>query len=220
MLTFTYYGYAAVELHLQEKVLIDPGIVDGESLVDLDVVDPAVLLVTNPNIRHLGNAFDVIRRFGVKVIGNSEVASLLHEQGASQEDLVSLEVGESWSSEAGVTVTAYESAQSTLTSQNTTFYISSEKARVLHLGRATMYAYYGSEIPDLLCVPVAGEDEGTLNPEQAATITSALQPDYVLPICGDTTAATQFLLTVSTLAPKVTTLFPAKGQTYTIMIRR
>ncbi len=220
MLTFTYYGYAAVELHLQERVLIDPGIINGESLVDLNVVNPAFLLVTNPNIRHLGNTIDVIRKFGVKVIGNPAVSSLLLEQGASPDDLVTLDAGGFWTSEADVTVMAYESTQSTLTSRNTTFFISGEKASVLHLGRASMYAYYGSDTPDLLCAPVAGDDEGTLNPQQAAQITSALQPDYVLPICGDTTAATQFLLTTATLAPKVTTLFPAKGQTYTVMIRR
>ncbi len=220
MLTFTFFGHAAVELHLLEKVLIDPGIIDGESLVDLDVVNPALLLITNPHISHLGNAIDVVKKFGVKAIGNPDVISLLREQGASRDNLVSLETGESITSDSGITVTAYESTQTTLTSRNSTFYISSEKARVLHLGRANTYAYFGAEVPDLLCVPVAGEENGVLDPQQAATITAALQPDYVLPVCGDTTAATQFLVTTSTLAPKVTTLYPAKGQTYTIMIRR
>ncbi len=220
MLTFTYYGHAAVELHLQERILIDPGIIDGESLVDLDVINPALLLVTNPHFNHLGNAVDVIKRFGVKAIGNPDVISLLREQGAPQENLVSLEAGESLASESGITITAFENTQTTLTSRNTTFFISSEKARVLHLGRANTYTYFGADIPDILCVPVAGEGKGVLDPQQAATITAALRPDYALPICGDTTEATQFLVTTSTLAPKVTTLFPAKGQTYTIVIRR
>jgi L-ascorbate metabolism protein UlaG (beta-lactamase superfamily) len=220
MLTFTFYGHAAVELHFQEKVLIDPGIIDGESLVSLEVVDPSLLLVTNPHYHHLGNAVEVIKRFDVKTIGNPEVISLLREQGAPLDNLLTLDAEESFTTESGITVTAFESAQTTLTSRNTTFFISSEKARVLHLGKANTYAYFGAEIPDLLCVPIAGEGEGTLAPQQAAQITAALQPDYVLPICGDTTAATQFLVTASTLAPKVTTLFPAQGQTYTIMIRR
>ena len=219
MLTFTFYGHAAVELHFQEKVLIDPGIIDGESLVNLDVVDPAILLVTNPHYHHLGNSVEVIKRFGVKTIGNPEVISLLREQGAPLDNLVALDAEETFTSDSGITVTAFESAQTSLTSRNTTYFIASEKARVLHLGRANTYAYFGAEIPDLLCVPVAGEAEGTIDPQQAAQITAALQPDYVLPISGDTTAATQFLVTTSTLAPKVTTLFPAKGQTYTIMIR-
>jgi hypothetical protein len=220
MLTFTFHGHAAVELHLQERVLIDPGIINGQSLVDLDVINPSLLLVTNARESHLGNALEIIKKFGAKVIGNPDVISLLREQGAPSDNLESLEAGESFSNESDLTINAYESAQSTLAARNTTFFIASEKALVLHLGSANMYSYYGPDIPDLLCIPVCGEEEGTLDHQQAATITAALQPDYVLPTCSDTTTATQFLITTSTLAPKVTTLFPAKGQTYTILIRR
>jgi L-ascorbate metabolism protein UlaG (beta-lactamase superfamily) len=116
-----------------------------------------------------------------------------------------------------VTITAHEMSHGgMLAPRNTAFMIKSAEGKILHLGHAKEYAGLTGRRPDLLCVPVAGKNRGTLDPQGAAEATAAIRPRYVLPISGDPRQVEEFQEHVARAAGSVVTVTPKVGAPFTI----
>jgi len=216
MFTFTYHGYAAVEIHFPKRILIDPGIVKGKPLVSEKETHPSFLLVTHIHPEHLGNVYDIAKKAGCIVVGNGQVISTLRGRGLPSYTLEVLEGGKDFDAGSGVTITAYNLKHGGLFApKNTAFHITGPDGSILHLGHANEYNEVSHIHPDLLCIPIAGKRRGTLNPRQAAQATAAIQPIHVLPMCGEQREIQEYLSAVNQLAPdtKILTLSPTETHT-------
>lgn len=217
MFSATYYGYAALLIHLEKLILIDPGILHGKPLVETSAVCASFILVSHSHPENLGNTANHSFDNGTMVIGNTQVIDEVQRQGTPGYYLESLADGEVFDTKANATITAHELRHSGfLAPRNIAFLITSSQGSVLHLGHAKEYDALRNSRPDLLCVPIAGKKKGTLDPSDAADATVAIQPRYVLPICGDTTQNNDFLNLLSKLASSVMPLDPKIGETYNI----
>ncbi|MFX1562205.1 MAG: MBL fold metallo-hydrolase [Promethearchaeota archaeon] len=217
MFSVTYYGYAALLLHFEKLVLIDPGIIQGKPLVETSNVCASFILVSHTHPENLGNTVNHAIDNGTMVIGNPQVIEEVQHQGAPGYYLETLQTGEVFDTKADVTITAHELRHSGFVApRNTAFLITSSQGSVLHLGHAKEYAALRNSCPDLLCVPVAGKKKGTLDPSGAADATLAIQPRYVLAICGDTNQNNDFLSLLSKQSSSVKPIAPETGKTYKI----
>lgn len=217
MFSVTYYGYASLLLHFEKLILTDPGILQGKPLVETSAVCASFILVTHTHPENLGNTVDHAIDNGTMVIGNPQVIEKVQCQGAPGYYLETLRDGEVYDTKANVTIRAHELRHSGfLAPHNTAFLITSSQGSVLHLGHAKEYDTLRNSHPDLLCVPVAGKKKGTLDPGNAADATVAIQPRYVLPICGDTTQNNNFSSLLSKLSSSVKPIDPETGKTYNI----
>jgi L-ascorbate metabolism protein UlaG (beta-lactamase superfamily) len=217
MFSVTYFGYAALLIRLDKLILIDPGIIHGKPLVETSAVCASYILVSHTHTENLGNTAKHALDNGTMVIGNAQVIDEAQGQGTLGYYLETLANGEVFDTKANATIKAYELRHSGfLAPRNTAFLITTSKGSVLHLGHATEYDALRNLRPDLLCVPIAGKKKGTLDPSNASDATMAIQPRYVLPICGDTTQNGAFLDILLKQVSPAKPLAPKIGETYTI----
>jgi L-ascorbate metabolism protein UlaG (beta-lactamase superfamily) len=165
----------------------------------------------------MGNTANHAIDNGTMVISNIQVIEELQRQNTPGYYLEPLANGEVFDTKTNATFTAYEPHHGGfLAPRNTAFLITSSQGSVLHLGHAKEYDALRNSCPDLLCVPIAGKKKGTMDPSDAADATVAIQPRYVLPICGDATQDNDFLNIISKSTSSVTPLHPKMGETYKI----
>ena len=82
----TFYGHATFGVKINEyQLLIDPYFSGNPSTkISPDDVNPDYLLITHGHGDHVGDAVEIIKRTGVKVIANAEVAKWLAQQGGGE----------------------------------------------------------------------------------------------------------------------------------------
>lgn len=219
ILTFTYHGLACVELEFAVRLLINPGISPQEELELLATLNPSIVLVSHSAPEYSGFVPNLPENPKRLVLGNAQVIATLQDQGVVENQVQILNHEETYDAGHNVTVTAYEQSYETerlLT--NTMFLITSERASVLHLGRAQNLSGLPDCCPNLLCIPIAGPSKGVFTPQAAADTAATLEPDYVLPLLGDIAQSTQFDIAVGAQKKRISRLFPAEGEAYTVPI--
>ncbi len=219
MLTFTYHGLACVELELAICLLLNPGRSPYEELELLTTKNPDYVLVSSSADVFMGYVSQFPPNPDRMIFGNEQVIASLQEQGIDITQLRAIKHAESFDAGQGVVVTAYE--QSYETDQlitNTMYYVTSKQANVLHLGQAQNLRGLGDCRPHLLCIPIAGPKSGVFTPQAAAETAALIEPNYVLPLLGDVAQSTQFDIAVAAQKKKITRLFPAEGEAYSVPI--
>ena len=80
----TYYGHGTFGLEIQgHKLIIDPFFSDNPTTnTNPEDLDPSYLLITHGHGDHVGDAVDIVKQTGAKVIANFEVANWLSAKGA------------------------------------------------------------------------------------------------------------------------------------------
>lgn len=211
MFSFTYYGYAAILLHFEKRILIDPGVIKGKALVKIEKVTPHYVLVSHTPPEHLGNASEFAIDKGSVIIGNSQVIDQGRIQGVQSYALESINDAQTIEVGANVSITAYELRRSGFFApRNTAFLITSDQGSVIHLGHAKECEPLRELKPDLLCIPVIGKKQGTFNPQEAVKATHTILPRYALPISGNSDQINEYNsllkeanLGISVLQPKI-----------------
>jgi L-ascorbate metabolism protein UlaG (beta-lactamase superfamily) len=81
---FTYYGHGTFGLDIEgHSILVDPFFTDNPSTkTDPASLNPDYVLITHGHGDHVGDAVEIVKRSGAKVVANFEVASWMGEQGA------------------------------------------------------------------------------------------------------------------------------------------
>ncbi len=219
MLTFTYHGLACIELEVAVRLLLNPGTSPLEELELLATLNPDYVLVSNTADEFMGYVSQFPPNPNRVILGNEQVAASLQGQGVDAMQLRVIKHAESFDAGHDVVVTAYE--QSYETDQliiNTIYCVTSKQANVLHLGRAQDLRGLGDCSPHLLCIPIGESKSGVFTPQQAAKTTALIEPNYVLPLLGDVGQSTQFDIAVAAQKKKITRLFPAEGEAYSVPI--
>ncbi|MDO8056063.1 MAG: MBL fold metallo-hydrolase [Candidatus Hermodarchaeota archaeon] len=219
MLTFTYHGLACVELEFAIRLLLNPGTSPHEELELLATLNPDYVFVSHSAPEYSGFVPNLPDNPNRIIFSNAQVVANLQESGVDESQLQVLNHAETCDFGQNVTVTAYEQsyeAERLLT--NTMFLVTDGQASVLHLGRAQDLSGLADCCPNLLCIPIAGPTMGVFTPQAAAEVATALGPSYVLPLLGDIAQSTQFDIAVGAQKKRITRLFPAEGEVYTVPI--
>ncbi|MFX0169622.1 MAG: MBL fold metallo-hydrolase [Candidatus Hodarchaeota archaeon] len=219
MLTFTYYGLACIELEFRVRLLLNPGTSPHEELELLVTADPDYVLVSNSADEYMGYIPQLQANPNRVIFANVQVINYLRERGFETKQLRVISHKETFDTNQGVLITAYEQsyeADQLLT--NTMYHVTSNQTSVLHLGRARDLHGLPDCRPHLLCIPIAGPRFGAFSPQAAAEAAVRLEPSYVLPLLGDIAQSTQFDIAVAAQKKKITRLFPAEGEAYTVPI--
>ena len=219
LLTFTYHGLACVELEFPVRLLLNPGTSPHEELELLATVNPDIVLVSHSAPEYSGFIPNLPENPNRIILSNTHVSAKLKQQGIDAAQLQILTHSESYDAGANVVVTAYEQHfEGERLFANTIFFVTSEKATILHMGRAQDLHGLPDCCPNLLCIPIAGPQMGVFTPQAAAEAAASLEPHYVLPMLGDITQSTQFDIAVGAQKKRITRLFPAEGEAYTVPI--
>jgi L-ascorbate metabolism protein UlaG (beta-lactamase superfamily) len=219
LLTFTYHGLACVELEFAVKLLLNPGTSPQEELELLATVNPDIVLVSHSAAEYSGFVSKLPENPNRIILSNAQVIAFLKEQGVDATQLRVMNHTESYDVGQSVVVKAFEqSYERERLLANTMFFVTSDRASVLHLGRAQDLHGLADCRPHLLCIPIAGPQMGVFTPQAAAETAASLEPNYVLPLLGDISQSTQFDIAVGAQKKRITRLFPAEGEAYTVPI--
>lgn len=218
MFTITYFGYASVLVSFEKHLLFNPGIFEGQVLVELDQVQPSYVLVSSQAEQHLGNALLFSRKKGSVIVSNSQVINLLRKEGTPSYYLETLVKDKELDIGKNIKIRGFKLRRGGfLAPHNLAILVESDQGSVLHLGHANEVGSLTDSKPDLLCIPVAGKKKGSFDSEDAVNVTLAIRPRFVLPISGTTDQTKSFL---SLLKTKDSTIIPisiSAGETFTLV---
>lgn len=202
----------------EKHLLFNPGIFEGQVLVELDQVQPSYVLVSSQAEQHLGNALLFSRKKGSVIVSNSQVINLLRKEGTPSYYLETLVKDKELDIGKNIKIRGFKLRRGGfLAPHNLAILVESDQGSVLHLGHANEVGSLTDSKPDLLCIPVAGKKKGSFDSEDAVNATLAIRPRFVLPISGTTDQTKSFL---SLLKTKDSTIIPisiSAGETFTLV---
>ncbi|MFX1299990.1 MAG: MBL fold metallo-hydrolase [Promethearchaeota archaeon] len=218
MFTLTYFGYAAVLVSFEKHMLFNPGIVEGQVLVELDQAQPAYVLVSSQAEEHLGNALFFSRKKGSVIVSNSQVINILRKEGTPSYYLETMTSDKEMDIGKNIKIRGFKLHRGGfLAPHNLAILVESDQGSALHLGQANEIGPLADSKPDLLCIPIAGKKKGSFDSEEAVIATLAIRPRFVLPISGTANQTKNFL---SLLETKESTIIPisiSPGKTFTLV---
>ncbi len=218
MFTLTYFGYAAVLVSFEKHLLFNPGIVEGQVLVELNQVHPSYVLVSSQAEEHLGNALLFARKKGSVIVSNSQVINILRKEGTPSYYIETLASDKEMDVGKNIKIRGFKLRRGGfLAPHNLAILVESDQGSALHLGHANEIGSLADSKPDLLCIPIAGKTKGSFDSEEAVIATLAIKPRFVLPISGTAEQTKRYL---SLLKTKESTIIPitiSAGETFTLV---
>ena len=180
-------GHAAFELEMAgSRVLVDPWIRGNPSCpVGLDELGRAdIVCVSHDHGDHLGDAFEICKRHGAKLVCVYEVGCRAQEEGVPAEQVVGMNVGGTVEL-GGLSITLVPAIHSCSLGVPVGFIIRGEGKTVYHAGDTALFGdmalfpkLYGQI--DLALLPIGGFY--TMGPSEAAEAVSMLKPRVVIPM--------------------------------------
>jgi len=220
-------GHAAFLLELGgSKLLIDPWITGNPScpltldeIRDVGKVD--VVCVSHDHADHLGDAFEVCRKQGAKLVCVYEVGVKAQEEGVKPEDIYGMNVGGTIEV-SGLKITLVPALHSCSVGVPVGFVVRGEGKAVYHAGDTALFGdmalvprLYGPL--DLALLPIGGFY--TMGPLEAAEAVELLRPKAVIPMHYATFPvlvqdAGEFVRLVHQKCPDVEVVVLRPGETY------
>ncbi|MFW9983910.1 MAG: MBL fold metallo-hydrolase [Candidatus Odinarchaeota archaeon] len=218
MFTITYFGYAAVLVSFEKHLLFNPGIIEGQVLVEVDQVQPSYVLVSSQAEEHLGNALLFSRKKGSVIVSNSQVINILRKEGTPSYYLETLVNDSELDLGKNIKIQGFKLRRGGfLAPHNLAMLVESDQGSVLHLGHANEIGSLADTKPDLLCIPIAGKKKGSFDSEEAVISTLAIKPRFVLPISGTTDQTKSYLSLLKTKESKIIPISISPGETFTLV---
>jgi L-ascorbate metabolism protein UlaG (beta-lactamase superfamily) len=215
---FTFFGYGAVLLQLEKHLLFNPGVIEGSPLVDTSTVTPSYILVSHPSRELLGNAHEFPQKQGSIIIGTAQVIEQSRKAGVQGYSLEEMKDDKTIDLGGNIELTGYLiKHHGFLASRGLVFAVKSAQGCLVYLGKAIEVGPFKDAEPDLLCVPVGGKPYGTIDPEEAISLTQAIGPRYALPICGSEEHRKQYIEILTSLASGILPIDIPKGETFTLL---
>jgi len=216
--TLTYFGYAAVLVSFEKHLLFNPGIVEGQVLVELDHAQPAYVLVSSQAEEHLGNAIWFSRKKGSVIVSNSQVISILRNEGTPSYYLEILASDKEMNIGKNIKIRGFKLRRGGfLAPHNLAILVESDQGSALHLGQANEIGPFADSKPDLLCIPIAGKKKGSFDSEEAVIASLAIKPRFVLPISGTATQTKNFLSLLNTKESTILPISISPGKAFTLV---
>ncbi len=218
MFTITYFGYAAVLVSFEKHLLFNPGIVEGQVLVEADQVQPSYVLVSSQAEEHLGNALLFSRKKGSVIVSNSQVINILRKEGTPSYYLETLVNNSELDVGKNIKIRGFKLRRGGfLAPHNLAMLVESDQGSVLHLGHTNEIGSLADTKPDLLCIPIAGKKKGSFDSEEAVIITLAIKPRFVIPISGTTDQTKSYLSLLKTKESTIVPISISAGETFTLV---
>ena len=218
MFSFTYFGYGAILLQLEKHLLFNPGILEGKPLVDVSEVIPSYVLVSHTASELLGNAQEFPHKHGSIVLGTTQTTELMRKAkipGYMFEELKDNQIKDLG---GNIEVTGYILKQGGfLAPRSLAFAVKSAQGCFLYLGKGKDTSSLTNAEPDLLCVPVGGKQHGTIDPEEAFSVTHKIRPRYAFPICGHEEQRKQYVKLLTTHNSGIIPIDLSVGETFTLL---
>ena len=185
---FTFYGHGTLGLDIQGyKILIDPFFSDNPSTkTKPEVLKPDYLLISHGHSDHVGDAIDIAKNTGAKVVANAEVAKWLSSQGA---EVHAQHIGGGRDYPFGyvkLTQAVHGSAMpdGSYGGMPAGFLITSGAGEKIYIAADTgLFAgmsLIGEEGIALAVLPIG--DNYTMGPDDALRAIKLIQPKYVVPV--------------------------------------
>ena len=224
-------GHSAFEIILDKglKIILDPFISNNPvSNIPVEEIGADLILITHGHADHLGDAMEIARRTGAKVVGNHEVALLLSKQGFES---VGMNIGGSIDIR-GVKITMLDAKHSSSIDfveeivsggSAASFLITSDKGiKIFHAGDTGLFGDMKKIIgdiykPDIVLLPIG--DKFTMGPFEAAIATKWISPKIVIPMHYNTFPIIEqnpeiFSNFVMQMDPKIQTIVLNPGESF------
>jgi L-ascorbate metabolism protein UlaG (beta-lactamase superfamily) len=216
--SLTYFGYAAVLVSFEKHLLFNPGIIEGQTLVDLNQVQPSYVLVSSQAEEHLGNALSFSRKKGSVIISNTQVSNVLRKEGAPSYYLETLESDKELDIGKNIKIRGFKVRRGGfLAPQNMAMLVEGDQGSVLHLGHANEIGLLADSKPDLLCIPITGKKKGSFDSEEAVNAALAIKPRFVLPVSGTADQTKSYLNLLETKESTIIPISISAGETFTLV---
>lgn len=190
----TYHGHAVVSLETDDgtKILFDPFITGNEQCdLDVETVEPDVILVTHAHTDHFGDTVEIAKRTGAKVITTVEIADYLatldiEAHGMQPGGGHTFDFGHVQFTQAihGSSLDIDGSGKPFTLGLAAGILVTADNKTVYHVGDTALYSdmkLIGERNQiDLAFIPIG--DNFTMGPKDAAVAARWLQADTVVPV--------------------------------------
>ena len=187
MARLRWLGHAAFWLELAgRKLLIDPWIKGNPSCpIGLEELEkPDVVCVSHDHGDHLGDAFEICRKHGSKLVCVYEVGCKAEQEGVKAEQVCGMNVGGTVELE-GLRITLFPAIHSCSCGVPVGFVIKGEGRTIYHAGDTALFSdmaliprLYGPV--DVALLPIGGYY--TMGPLEAAEAVALIKPKAVVPM--------------------------------------
>ncbi len=177
-----YLGHSAFKVKLDGVLIyIDPWLSNPSSPITVEDVDDAdLVLITHFHGDHVGEAEEIARKTGAKIVAVYEIASHFEEKGLKA---IGMNIGGP-ASVNGIKIMFTPAAHSSQIGVASGVLILGREAIVYHAGDTGLFGgmeLYGRLYSiDYALVPIGGHF--TMDPQQAALFVSTFKPKYAIPM--------------------------------------
>jgi len=216
--SFTFFGYGAILVQLEKHLLFNPGIFEGKPLVDVTKVTPSYVLISNTSSELFGNAQDFPHKQGSIVIGTAQMSEQMRKAATPGYMFEELNDAQTIDLGGNIEVTGYLLKQGGfLAPRSLAFAVTSTQGCILYLGKGKESTPFSNAEPDLLCIAVGGKYHGTIDPEEAISVTQTIHPRYAFPICGHEVHRKQYIDLLKTQNSDTIPIDLSVGETFTLL---
>lgn len=177
-----FLGHSAFEIELdRRRVYIDPWLRNPQAPITPEDVDRAdIIVITHYHGDHVGDAVDIAKKTGAKVVGIYEIASAMESKGL---EAVGMNIGGPATVD-GLKIVLTPAAHSSERGSPTGVILIGRESTVYHAGDTGLFydiALYAQLYPiDYALVPIGGHF--TMDPVQAGLFVSLIRPRFAIPM--------------------------------------
>ena len=189
MVKVRFLGHAAFYIEGSKKILIDPFLSGNpQAAVKPEELEADLILVTHAHGDHIGDAIEIAKRTGAKIVAMYDIANYINEQANGEVETIGMNYGPTEIDGVGIVqVPAWHSSSDGKYSIGNAsgFIVKLDGKTIYHAGDTFVFLDMGlfSELYgpiDVALLPIGGHF--TMGPREAAKAVELLKPKKVVPM--------------------------------------